>query len=279
MKVLAGRTLSRAIAFDDSSATTLDAEKALVARGAHILVSTAAAHRLGFATAQGAVGQVIQVSLVRPELGAVNATIVGVVADVRYRSVRDPVQPILYYYRTDNLNNLVVRFTGDPSAADARVAAVWKRQIPDIPYASRFVDDLVSDLYSADERRAELFGMFAVLAVVIGCLGLFGLAAFSAQQRTKEIGIRKVLGARTLDIIRLLVWQFSRPVLIANLIAWPVAWWVMRDWLNTFDTHIRLGPTPFLLAGGLALGIAIATIAGHAVRVARANPILALRYE
>ena len=106
-----------------------------------------------------------------------------------------------------------------------------------------------------------------------------GLAAFTAERRTKEIGIRKVLGARTRDIVRLLVWQFTRPVILANLIAWPVAWWVMRDWLNTFDARIDLGPTPFVLAGLLALAIAVATIAGHAIKVARANPIHALRYE
>jgi putative ABC transport system permease protein len=88
-----------------------------------------------------------------------------------------------------------------------------------------------------------------------------------------------VLGARTRDIVRLLVWQFSRPVLIANLIAWPVAWWIMRDWLNGFDQRIVLGPTPFLVSGAIALGIAIATVVGHAVRVARANPVHALRYE
>ena len=118
-----------------------------------------------------------------------------------------------------------------------------------------------------------------LLAVVIACLGLFGLAAFTAERRTKEIGIRKVLGARTRDIVRLLAWQFSKPVIIANLIAWPVAWWVMRDWLNQFDARIDLGPTPFVLAGVLALAIALGTIAGHAIKVARANPIHALRYE
>jgi len=87
------------------------------------------------------------------------------------------------------------------------------------------------------------------------------------------------MGARSHDIVRLLAWQFSKPIIVANLIAWPVAWWVMRDWLNTFDDRIGLGPTPFLLAGLLALVIAIGTIAGHALKVARANPILALRYE
>ncbi len=88
-----------------------------------------------------------------------------------------------------------------------------------------------------------------------------------------------MLGARTFDIVRLLAWQFSKPVIVANLIAWPIAWWAMREWLNTFDTRIDLGPTPFVLAGLLALAIAIGTIAGHAFRVARANPIVALRYE
>jgi putative ABC transport system permease protein len=115
--------------------------------------------------------------------------------------------------------------------------------------------------------------------VVVGCLGLFGLAAFTAQRRTKEIGIRKVLGASTSRIVRLLVWQFSRPVILANIIAWPIAWWVMRDWLNGFDARIALGPIPFLVAGALALLIAIGTIGAHSFRVARTNPIHALRYE
>ena len=279
MKMLAGRNLSKLIALDDTTSPTPESEKALVAHGTNIILSESAVQRLGLHTPQAALGQILQVGVVNPDLGNVNATIVGVVSDVRYRTSRDPVQPILYFYHSDNLNNLLVRFSGNPAAADKRVAAVWKRLVPDIPYTSRFVDDIVYDLYSADEKRAQLFGMFAILAVVIGCLGLYGLAAFSAAQRTKEIGIRKVLGARTRDIVQLLVWQFSRPVLIANAIAWPVAWWVMRDWLNRFDAHVGLGPTPFLVAGIVALGIAIATIASHAWRVARANPILALRYE
>ena len=124
-----------------------------------------------------------------------------------------------------------------------------------------------------------MFAAFALLAVLVACLGLFGLAAFTTERRTKEIGIRKVLGARTRDIVRLLAWQFSKPVIVANLIAWPVAWWAMREWLNTFDARIDLGPAPFVLAGLLALVIAIGTIAGHAFKVARANPIHALRYE
>ena len=155
----------------------------------------------------------------------------------------------------------------------------WRRLVPDVPYDGIASEDKVAELYNVEEARAKVFAGFALLAVIVACLGLFGLAAFTAERRTKEIGIRKVLGARSRDIVRLLAWQFSKPVIVANLIAWPVAWWLMRDWLNGFDQRIALGPAPFLTAAVLALGIAIVTVAGHAFRVARANPIHALRYE
>jgi putative ABC transport system permease protein len=117
------------------------------------------------------------------------------------------------------------------------------------------------------------------MGVLIACLGLYALAAHAAERRTKEIGIRKVLGASVPDIVRLLAWQFSKPVVVANLIAWPVAWWAMRDWLNQFDLRIPLTVTPFLLAGVLALAIALFTVAGHTMRVARVRPVHALRHE
>ena len=169
--------------------------------------------------------------------------------------------------------------TTSPAAIRARTEAVWKRLAPDVPFDGEFSEDIIAELYQSEEARAQTFAGFALLAVIVACLGLFGLAAFTAERRTKEIGIRKVLGARSRDIVKLLAWQFSKPVIVANLIAWPVAWWVMRDWLNGFDSRIALGPTPFLLAGFLALAIALGTIAGHAFKVARANPIHALRYE
>ena len=142
-----------------------------------------------------------------------------------------------------------------------------------------WTEDVMREAYEKEDARAQMFAAFSILAVIIGCLGLFGLAAFTAERRTKEIGIRKVLGARTRDIVRLLVWQFSRPVIVANLIAWPIAWWLMRDWLNNFDQRITLGPMPFVVAGAIALAIAIGTVMGHAIKVARSNPIHALRYE
>jgi putative ABC transport system permease protein len=175
---------------------------------------------------------------------------------------------------------MVVRYeNASPTAVRDRIGQVWRRFAADVPFQAEFSEEIVAELYNAEEARAKTFASFAALAVIIAALGLFGLAAFTAERRTREIGIRKVFGARTRDIVHLLAWQFSKPVIVANLIAWPVAWWVMRDWLNTFDARIDLGPTPFLLAGIVALAIAIGTIAGHAVRVARANPIHALRYE
>jgi putative ABC transport system permease protein len=186
----------------------------------------------------------------------------------------------MYSLGVGALTHMVVRYEpGQAQAVRARVEQAWRRLAPDVPFEAEFSEEIVAELYSAEEARAQIFAAFSLLAIVVACLGLFGLAAFTAERRTKEIGVRKVLGARSRDIVRLLAWQFSKPVIIANLIAWPVAWWVMRDWLDTFDLRIDLVPTPFVLAGLLALVIAIGTIAGHALRVARANPILALRYE
>jgi putative ABC transport system permease protein len=283
MKLIAGRTFSDSRPMDDATTPKpIDpaAERAFVRRGVNVMLSEAAARRLGFAHPVDALGKTVMASISEPQYGAVPATVIGIVNDARYRSARDPLQPILYYYQKNDYTQLMVRFQGvPPRDVYDRAAAIWRRLVPEIPFKARLVDDIVRKTYDTDEARARLFGAFAILAVVIGCLGLFGLAAFTAERRTKEIGIRKVLGARTRDIIRLLVWQFSRPVLIANLIAWPIAWWVMRDWLNGFDVRMTLGPLPFLGAGVMALLIAVATIAAHAYRVARTNPVHALRYE
>ena len=256
------------------------AQKALVQRGGSIVINELAAKRLGFSDPAKAVGKTFGAALVENELGLVPTTIIGVVKDSRFRSVKEPLDPIMFVNaRTGIHSHMIVRFRGDPAAVRDGVEKVWKQIAPDVPFSAEFSEDVIGKLYKADDARAKIFAAFALLAVVVGCLGLFGLAAFTAERRTKEIGIRKVLGARTRDIVQLLVWQFSRPVVIANVIAWPIAWWVMRDWLNGFDARISLTPVPFLIAGVLALLIAILTVGGHAVRIARSSPIHALRYE
>jgi putative ABC transport system permease protein len=142
-----------------------------------------------------------------------------------------------------------------------------------------FLDDSFENLYQADRKQGEMFGVFVGVAILIACLGLFGLAAFTAGRRTREIGIRKAFGARTRDVVMLLLWQFSVPVLFANVIAWPLAWYYLHGWLEGFASRIDLSPAYFLAAGLAALLIAWLTILGHALRIARANPIHALRAE
>jgi len=254
-------------------------EKAVAARGINVVLNEYAVKKLGFKSPQDAVGKTVKSEIIGEEYGLVNINIIGVVADSRFRSVRKPIDPIMFRKIKTGPGFLMVRYQGDPLAVKSALERQWKQFTNEVPFNAKFSEDIMAELYKKEDARARTFAGFALLAVIIGCLGLFGLAAFTAERRTKEIGIRKVLGARTRDIVRLLVWQFSRPVIIANVIAWPVAWWLMRDWLNGFDQRITLGPTPFLAAAALALGIAVATVAGHAFRVARSNPIHALRYE
>jgi putative ABC transport system permease protein len=159
------------------------------------------------------------------------------------------------------------------------IDAVWHDLIPSRPIDRGFIDERIERMYRDLNREGAIFASFAVVAILIGCIGLFGLSAFTAERRTKEIGIRKALGASTRDVVGLLVWQFTRPVLIANVIAAPVVWLLMRRWLDAFAYRIELGPELFLLAGIGALVVAIGTTAFHAIQVARARPVRALRYE
>ena len=254
-------------------------EKTTAQRGINVVLNEYAVKKLGFKSPQDAIGKVLRSEIIGEEYGLVNINVIGVVADSRFRSVRKPIDPIMFRKVKTGPSFLMVRYRGEPQAVKAALERQWKQFTNEVPFNAKFSEDIMAELYKKEDARAQIFAAFSLLAVIIGCLGLFGLAAFTAERRTKEIGIRKVLGARTRDIVRLLVWQFSRPVIIANIVAAPVAWWLMRDWLNGFDQRITLGPTPFLVAAALALGIAIATVSGHAFRVARANPIHALRYE
>jgi putative ABC transport system permease protein len=283
--LLAGRelTVSRPLDRDTTSLIpTPEEQKAFAERGINIIVNERGARDLGFANPADIVGKQFPMGLVEPQFGSVPVTIVGVVGDTRFRSIRQPLEGMSFILSDNGHSTLIVRYNdAEPRAVRERVEAAWRRIAPDVPFEAQFSEDIVTKLYAAEESQARIFAGFSILAVVVACLGLFGLAAFTAERRTKEIGIRKVLGARTSDIVRLLAWQFSKPVIIANLIAWPIAWWAMSNWVERYDAAARvdIGVGPFLLAGLLALVIAIGTIAGHAIRVARANPIHALRYE
>ncbi|TWB45748.1 ABC transporter permease [Nitrospirillum pindoramense] len=242
--------------------------------GRTAVLSWRAAQRLGFHTAEEAVGRQVIYDVDYP------LTIIGVVDDVQFNSARVALQPTAFLLDESGLDVMAVRLT--PAADAATLAAIdrlWRDSFPTIPVNREFLDDHVRDAYAAELRQGTLLAGFTGLAILIACLGLFGLAAFTAQRRTKEIGLRKVLGAGVPDIMRLLVWQFSKPVMVANLIAWPLAWLGLSHWLQGYAYRIALNPLVFALAGLAALLIAWVTVAGHAARVAAAKPVDALRYE
>jgi putative ABC transport system permease protein len=253
-----------------------------------VVINRALAAKLGAVRPDDALGKVLWQVGDEPDEPLVETTVIGVVPDLYLRSARIAVTPLMYYAAvapSRRFSRLTIHVEpGRLREVSRAVAQIWSRLAPTVPIRTGYVDDDLAKQYDADEQRAQIFAGFAVFAVLIACLGLFGLASFSAQRRTKEIGMRKVMGASVLDIVRLLVWQFSRPVLVANLIAWPVSFYLMQRWLRGFRYAISLSDPRVLLGivGGaalLALVIAWLTTAGHAYRVARANPGRALRVE
>jgi putative ABC transport system permease protein len=156
---------------------------------------------------------------------------------------------------------------------------MWSKFAPSYPLDYYFLDDDFARLHQADQQLGRVFQAFALLAIGIACLGLFGLAAFTAERRTKEIGVRKVLGATVTNVVTLLSKDFVKLVLLANLIAWPLAWYAMNKWLQSFAFRVEMEWWVFALAGGLALLIALLTVSTQAIKAALANPVEALRYE
>lgn len=273
IKLLTGRNLSRHRGTDVFNPPD---DKPGVKRApidVNILIDAAAARQFGYTT-QSAIGKTLVMD------GQDRMTVVGVVGDVNFDGLQDTMQPIFYFYMPKGLGPLSIRIKpGQTQAALAAVDRAWHRFMPNTAIRRRFQDESFDKFFNSDEREGRIFGIFVGIAIFIACLGLFGLASFTAERRTREIGVRKVYGARTRDIVGLLLWQFSKPVLIANLIAWPVAWYYLQDWLTGYAFRISLSPLYFLVAGVTALVIAWLTILTHALRVARAHPIHALRYE
>jgi len=255
------------------------------ARPSMVINQTAAA-KLGMARPADAVGKELW-AYVQKNKWMMPTTVIGVVRDLNLNSVRTAVAPLVYFVRGPEAPFQRLNIHVAPGQMDQVVPAIreiWHQLAPTLPLQIHFVDQDLSAQYDADAQRGQIFAAFALLAVLIACLGLFGLASFSAERKTLEIGVRKVLGASVLDIVKLLVWQFSRPVITANLIAWPVAFYLMDQWLSGFRDAIHLtDPAVFVgIFGGaslLAVAIAWFTIGGQALGVARANPGRAMRGE
>jgi putative ABC transport system permease protein len=238
-----------------------------------VLINQRAVAELGFGTADAAIGRVIRA-------GTTTFSVRGVVPDMHFRSLHESVRPELYRLAADAGPVLTLRLRdGDPAPLIAAIEALWRERLPGRVLDRFYLDDRIEALYGEERRQAGLLTMFAVLAILLSCLGLLAMTAFAAARRTREIAIRKVLGARTQDIIRLLVWQFTRPVLVANLIAWPVALFAARDWLDRFAYRIELPLWAFPAAGLAALAVALLAVGRHSVAVARTPPAVALRRE
>ena len=212
--------------------------------------------------------------------GKFKGTIVGLVKDYHFTPLRQKIEPLILIYYPPDCGLLLARLKpGNVSRTLADVEAVWKKFAPGFPFRFDFLDEALDNLYRSEERIGIIIRSFSILAVLVACLGLFGLASFTAERRTKEIGIRKVLGATVPNIVWLFSGEFSRWVLAANILAWPAAYIAVSKWLGNYPYRIGIGPGPFLFAGALALVVAALTVGIHAVRSARSDPARALRYE
>jgi len=245
---------------------------------ASVILNESALKKFGFDNAQQAIGKTLSTD----SRGKQNLTIIGVIPDIYFRSIKFGVRASAYTLNPTRFRVANISFiTDDIPSLITKIETIWKNNVPMTPINLQFLSEMLKAQYHDEVTTAQLFLVFSLLAIVIACLGLYGLSAFTVQRRTREIGIRKVMGASVKDIVTLLIWQFSKPVVIANLIAWPIATYMMLTWLESFPYRIdTLWLLPICLTVGiLSLLIAWTTVGGNAAKVARKNPVKSLRYE
>ncbi len=219
-------------------------------------------------------------SLPMPDGTRMQFKIIGVIKDFNYEKLNIKIRPLALFYTPRNLVYYCIRYKSDnPSKIIDIAGKTWKKYAGFAPFEYEFLDESYSLLYAGEQKASQIFLIFSMLAIFIACLGLFGLAAFTTEQKTKEIGIRKTLGASVKQIVIMLVNKFIKYVIVANIIAWPIAYYVMNKWIESFAYRIEIGIWPFLLAAIFALLIASGTVIYQAVKAASANPIESLKYE
>jgi putative ABC transport system permease protein len=209
--------------------------------------------------------------------------VIGVVKDYHWESKHMEVRAHALMLLAEGLRNpyyLSVKFAGSDYQKIIRTLQKdWEKYVPAIPFEYEILDKHYDGIYKNEKQTRSLLTIFSVIAIIISCLGLFGLASFMAERKTKEIGVRKTNGATTSDILRLLSLNFTKWVLLANIIAWPLTWFAMKKWLETFAYRVEIPIWVFFMAGFLAFLIALATVSFHAIRASRLNPGISLRYE
>lgn len=235
------------------------------------IINETLAKKIGW-TPQQAIGRQVENRALGP--------VVGVVKDFNFSSLHDPIGPLLMFLGRDFSRDFMLRINGnDIEGTIGRLEMVWKQRIPDRPFNYHFLDEDYNKLYLAEQRSSALFSVAAGLAIILACLGLFGLAAFTTVQRTKEIGIRRVLGARVSSITLLIAKNFLQLIGVAILIAAPVAWWAGNKWLQDFAFRIPVQAYVFVATAIITALIALCTVGYHSVRAALTNPVKSLRTE
>ena len=257
--------------------TDLPEELAATDSTCYVLVNEVVSAYLGYENPQDAVGQRIPTEM------SPNSFIKGVVRNFNFTSLKEAVGGYIYYRMlrpNESYRYFLVRYNTDNVAPYvAQIQQIFNQQLPDAAFDYQFLDEHIKNYYTAESRTNNIITSFSMLTIFIACLGLFGLAAFTAEQRKKEIGVRKVLGASIFKIVRLLSGNFVSLISIALLIAIPLGWWVFSGWLQDFNDKITIPWWSFALAGGFAIGIALMTVGYQAVKAAKANPVDSLRDE
>ncbi|MDY6981982.1 MAG: FtsX-like permease family protein, partial [Pseudomonadota bacterium] len=292
--LVAGRYFDEQLADDTLTLPGLTTASEL--RGSYVL-SESAVRALGL-NPEEALGRRLEMDFSRDFSIAVPGPVIGVVEDIHPYSLHEVPRPMVFFVPESSPSSFtstlvsplpgqlaifdqasVVLSDGDAAATLAWIRERWRMFTPDVPLMHEFLDARYAALYRQEEQQARLFTFFAALTTVVACLGLFGLSAFIVEKRFREIGMRKVMGSSVRQIIRLLTCDFSKLVLLANLIAWPVTYLAMERWLQTFAYRIDLTPLIFIGSGLIALCIAWVTVGGTAAKAATQKPVLALRYE
>jgi putative ABC transport system permease protein len=239
----------------------------------NVILNRAMVTALEFDDVKSAIGEKVR-------HGGDTMEIVGVLEDYHQMSMKEVVTPLVYRYTPDFASFLAFKVENNNyQQILSSLEEPWKTLFPDNPMDHFYLDQFFNRQYESDRRFGQIFGMFTLLAIFVACLGLFGLASFMTMQRTKEIGIRKALGSTSTDVILLLSKGFIQLVIIANLIAWPVAWYIMDSWLQSFPYRITINPVLFLAAGLGVVIIAFLSVGFETFKAARINPALTLKNE
>ncbi|HZY78982.1 MAG TPA: ABC transporter permease [Cyclobacteriaceae bacterium] len=259
VEVVAGRNYSKSIPADDTTS---------------FIINEAAARAIGWKTNEEAIDTDFQ-------YGGRKGKLIGIVNDFHFESLHQRVVPMVFVpSKWSGVNNLAVKISGDHMQEGiAHLEKIWRNMLPGRPFEYQFLDDRYRLLYEAEQKEGTLFTLFSGMAIFIACLGLFGLATFNTMQRVKEIGIRKVLGASVPSILRLLSKEIIILILLANVLAWPVAWFFMNKWLDSFAYHINMNLVVYILSAFAAVILALVTVSAQTIKAAMTNPANTLRYE